>query len=630
MRCSILLQNTAAIAVLFCTWEASAQTSPTAPAARPVFLDQGWSEDDRTWFYTASQGSQMMPYGWFMALERPDSQAMFLDDGLARFGYLPPYRSKLLESRNPDGLPIGFARDDDEKRGAWIGMTCAACHTSRIEFRQKRLQIDGGPADADMFAFIQEVANALERTVGDDEKFRRFSARLQDLQPPVADEQGVRSYLRQLRRQIGSRLEARNLIEPTGTAPVDEDQLRRSLTEFTHRFRNFVDHSRTDVAWGPARLDAFGMIFNRATAADLNQPENNRAPNAPVSLPFLWDTSHHDVVQWNGSAPNVLAFERLARNVGEVLGVFGRMEIPAERPSVPPLYYESSVDRLNLMLIEQRLRKLTSPAWPRDLEPIDARKASAGKRHYDRHCVSCHTVAPRTGSDRFTKVVMTPVAEVGTDPLAATNARERRSKSGVLEGARMPALPPLAGDPLGPEPTSIDVVRNLVIGSILAPPDWIAPPQSLDEGNRGLVRGITAKRTLKADTLEDLSVAVENQINLLVRAKQLMDARKSGLKLAYKARPLNGIWATGPYLHNGSVPNLYQLLLPSDQRSTSFMVGSREFDPKHVGFRADVGSFRFDTSLPGNSNKGHEGGSYGTDRLTEEERWQLVEYLKTL
>ena len=78
------------------------------------------------------------------------------------------------------------------------------------------------------------------------------------------------------------------------------------------------------------------------------------------------------------------------------------------------------------------------------------------------------------------------------------------------------------------------------------------------------------------------------------------------------------------------MPNLYQLLLPSDQRSTGFMVGSREFNPKHVGFRADVGSFRFDTSLPGNSNKGHEGGSYGTDRLTEEERWQLVEYLKTL
>jgi hypothetical protein len=188
----------------------------------------------------------------------------------------------------------------------------------------------------------------------------------------------------------------------------------------------------------------------------------------------------------------------------------------------------------------------------------------------------------------------------------------------------------LAGDPLGPEPTSIEVVRNLVIGTILAPPDWMAPPQSLDQANRTLIRGITAKRTLRADTLEDLGVAAENRINLLVRAKQLMDEKKSGLKLEYKARPLNGIWATGPYLHNGSVPNLYELLLPSEQRSASFMVGSRELDLKHVGFRADVGSFKFDTSLPGNSNKGHEGRPYGTDGLTDEERWQLIEYLKTL
>jgi mono/diheme cytochrome c family protein len=335
-------------------------------------------------------------------------------------------------------------------------------------------------------------------------------------------------------------------------------------------------------------------------------------------------------VQWNGSAPNVIAFERLARNVGEVLGVFGRVEMPADRPVVPPLFYESSVDRLNLMLIEQRLRKLTSPLWPRDLEPIDTRKASAGKQLYESYCVSCHTMAKRTGPDRFTRVVMTPLAAIKTDPLMATNARELRSKSGVLEGVRMPPLPPLAGDPLEQEGPSIDVVRNLVIGTILAPPDWLAPPQSLDEANQNLVTGITAKRTFRADAVGDLRVAAENRINLLARAKRLMDDKKNGLKLEYKARPLNGIWATGPYLHNGSVPNLYQLLLPSDQRAASFSVGSREFDPKHVGFRSDAGPFQFDTSLPGNSNKGHEGRPYGTDRLTDEERWQLVEYLKTL
>src|SRR5690606_24698234 len=64
--------------------------------------------------------------------------------------------------------------------------------------------------------------------------------------------------------------------------------------------------------------------------------------------------------------------------------------------------------------------------------------------------------------------------------------------------------------------------------------------------------------------------------------------------LSYKARSLNGIWATAPYLHNGSVPSLYDLLLPKkrpgdpeegEYRPDEFMVGSREFDPVKVGFR---------------------------------------------
>ncbi len=92
--------------------------------------------------------------------------------------------------------------------------------------------------------------------------------------------------------------------------------------------------------------------------------------------------------------------------------------------------------------------------------------------------------------------------------------------------------------------------------------------------------------------------------------------------------PLAGIWATAPYLHNGSVPNLYELLLPSNQRTTKFYVGNREFEPKKVGFSTDqaAGTTLFDTSLSGNSNLGHD--TYGT--FTEEERWQLVEYLKSL
>lgn len=98
--------------------------------------------------------------------------------------------------------------------------------------------------------------------------------------------------------------------------------------------------------------------------------------------------------------------------------------------------------------------------------------------------------------------------------------------------------------------------------------------------------------------------------------------------LRYKARPLDGIWATAPYLHNGSVPNLYELLLPAEQRSATFYVGSNEFEPQHVGFQTEQqnSTTLFDTSLPGNSNAGHD--TYGT--FSEEQRWQLVEYMKAL
>ncbi|MCY1432981.1 hypothetical protein D9M71_489990 [compost metagenome] len=107
---------------------------------------------------------------------------------------------------------------------------------------------------------------------------------------------------------------------------------------------------------------------------------------------------------------------------------------------------------------------------------------------------------------------------------------------------------------------------------------------------------------------------------------------------AYKARPLDGIWATPPYLHNGSVPNLFQLLSPVAERDSQFYVGTFEYDPKFVGYRTErfPGGFLYKTSVTGNSNRGHEfrdgcrkDGVIGR-ALSPEERWALVEYLKVL
>jgi hypothetical protein len=105
----------------------------------------------------------------------------------------------------------------------------------------------------------------------------------------------------------------------------------------------------------------------------------------------------------------------------------------------------------------------------------------------------------------------------------------------------------------------------------------------------------------------------------------------------YKAAPREGVWATPPFLHNGSVPNLYEMLIPAKERTKKFYLG-REFDPIKVGLdiSGKSGNFLVDTSLRGNSNAGHsfENGPRGNGiigpLLTDEQRWALVEYLKSI
>lgn len=103
----------------------------------------------------------------------------------------------------------------------------------------------------------------------------------------------------------------------------------------------------------------------------------------------------------------------------------------------------------------------------------------------------------------------------------------------------------------------------------------------------------------------------------------------------YANQPLDGIWARSPYLHNGSVPTLRDLLEPAARRPVTFLRGSDVLDTAKVGYRTDdVGSqpegvFLYDTTIPGNGNRGHEGHLYGTD-LPAADKDAVVEYMKTL
>jgi mono/diheme cytochrome c family protein len=102
----------------------------------------------------------------------------------------------------------------------------------------------------------------------------------------------------------------------------------------------------------------------------------------------------------------------------------------------------------------------------------------------------------------------------------------------------------------------------------------------------------------------------------------------------YANMPLDGLWLRAPYLHNGSVPTLRDLLEPSSRRPKVFYRGYDVYDPVHGGFVSTVAEdggrkyFKLDTALAGNGNAGHEGKRYGT-QLPAADKDALVEYLKT-
>jgi hypothetical protein len=129
--------------------------------------------------------------------------------------------------------------------------------------------------------------------------------------------------------------------------------------------------------------------------------------------------------------------------------------------------------------------------------------------------------------------------------------------------------------------------------------------------------------------LDTWSQAAADQANQAVA--DLGITRKDMVKTnGYVAQPLDGVWLRAPYLHNGSVPNLRELLEPVANRSPVFYRGYDVFDPDNVGFvcqgpEAERIGFRFDTNATGNGNFGH---LYGVD-LSPAAKLAHVEYLKT-
>lgn len=562
-------------------------------------LPQNWTCAEREAFWFTDQGSQIVPYAWFVNLEQADSTAKFASpENMDRYRYLPMATSDV----NPDGLPVGFTKGSANANppyakiaSDWLGLNCAACHTNRVDYNGVAYLIEGAPTMGDFERMIRGLVAAMQATVADAAKFKRFADAVLGVDPQFTDV-----------RAVAEGVLTKQMLQ---VIKIRDDWNKRN------------QGSAESGDYGFARLDAIGAINNEIVMAGVGDPKSIRPADAPVSYPFIWDTPQHDLVEWNGSVSNK-GLGVVSRNAGEVVGVFGALT------AFPPA---TSIDFAALAKLEELMKTLWSPEWTATgLPPIDAALAAKGKAIFDDKCAGCHKPIVRDDPNRkivATLVPLDPKTGVGTDPAMATNAR-RWVDTGFGPAAGVPVA--IAAGLLQSPASAKATVAAMVAGQPLEVQQFIgAEAQKFFQD----VAKMTDPSAIK-QRLGQFLGGIDQKFPRTLPPAACGPAEKPLAPLCYKARSLNGVWATAPFLHNGSVPTLRQLLLPADKRAKTFRVGSRTFDPKAIGFVSDASGdgFLFDTRKPGNSNAGHDSISRGNAEFAQypERLDALLEYLKTL
>jgi hypothetical protein len=652
------------------------------PTKAAYWLDQNWSTEDRHWFHHASQGTATfpVPYAWFVALEQPGlylvSRPGLLSDSnyLERFGFLPSPKSIHADAttlrrfgyapspdaktepapdnlfglrptavENFDGLPVGFARLTGVANPGTglaepdrIGLTCAACHTGSIRYKGTSVRFDGGPAMVELRKLESATGLSILYTLKVPGRFGRFAARV--LGPDAS--QSERDKLK------------------TALAAVGDYLLnQKQIYDKTIRSKGQKD---TDEGFG--RLDALNRIGNQVFYSDLalgglSGLENNlHANDAPVSFPPIWTVPWFWWAQYDASIE-----QPLIRNAGEALGVSALINLSPDQP--PEALFRSSVALENLVRIEAMLRDsdpfgrdpkgfggLISPKWPSQLFPDDPawkikpERVAKGRAIYAEICVECH-LGP-VNDPAFD-------AQFPDKSFWSSKHWDRDPKGAVLNPVEKGA----AGMGTDPAQSNVLALRQVQV------PGFLNLQPAEDLGTQWKCKDLPNYSATEMPFAIALMIVVDKVSRKWMKDRDVQEPAltelwgqrsncpnpASKVKPQYRARPLNGVWATAPYLHNGSVPSLYWMLKPAAERPKKFCMGARDFDPAQVGFHVDAGEapncrngetlFSMTDAdgkaINGNSVLGHslEGkpamGIIGR-MLTDEERYDLIEYLKTL
>jgi hypothetical protein len=278
--------------------------------------------------------------------------------------------------------------------------------------------------------------------------------------------------------------------------------------------------------------------------------------------------------------------------------------------------FDSSIPVTNMHALEWLAYYLDPPRWPEAaFGAIKPDLAAAGETIFRGRCAGCHEY----GSDQRTPAGLIRLRgmrpeDVGTDATAALRISCPVPDTGAL------SIPPRAYS--ADDSRLLKDCAGVTAGTAFEGASFARTVQAAVDGIKQKAYAAAGLDEKQRRVMEDL----DRREKVTWRDTLLDTKAPYG---PYAARPLYGIWAAAPFLHNGSVPTLYDLLLPPERRPKTFALGARQYDPVKLGFAVETSCSQqdclVDTTRTGNGNGGH---LWGTD-LSESDRMALLEYLKT-
>ncbi len=560
-------------------------------------IASGLSTDEEKSFFHLAEGSEILPLFLLQHLKQADGNRAFLDNP-ERFGMLP-------DEGDAHKLPIGMSRNRPKDVSIFhvdfVGFNCAACHVGQVSVGSCKQRILGAPSRFDIRGFFADFSRAfaphnnlpgylrifkwyleaIKTEAGTDAQRTATELELADFAEKDANAKTPigHSFEAVFKKELVAtedaqltRLKLPPGLQPTGPLgpKLEEDSNLRTFGKLGNAQRKQRLRDTLEEFYNLVQLLKARIGFiGKVTKNSAGQtlPGPGRVDAFVTALNLIYDA--------NIPATSPVSYPRIwgVKDLewfhwdDNTTSILDRNLGQAIGLGAVITKDASTLEPLKIDQLESYADRFQVPKWPFGGLPTDT---AAGRQAFEKACKGCHT------PDQNGHMPQQPaLALIGTDDRRIFNLLSKQ-----IEGD-FPIV--TLGKRLG-------LIKQQAYKAFSIPPD----KQKEMERHRPII-------FRKADT--------------------------------YSARSLDGVWATAPYLHNNSVPNLAQLI-GIEKRPERFSWVTADYDTVRVGlpYKEDLQG-DFDASVPnsGNSNAGHLYGiADGPQKLSEQEKRDLLEYLKTL